>query len=200
VGGFSMLYLVYKTTNKVNGKYYIGAHKTKNRDDGYYGSGTILKRAIKKHGIENFGTEILFEASSSEEMFTKEKELVEIGAHTYNLKLGGVGGFDFINTSVDRYDSIIKWRSLGGKAFHEKLKDTVWYKQEMKRRSSNRGKKTGKYSFKGKKHTEETKNKMRAAALNRVPWNKGKPHSPETKEKIRQTILAKRVQYGPLAQ
>lgn len=38
----------------------------------------------------------MLEASSSEEMFDKERELVELGDHSYNLKGGGSGGFDYI--------------------------------------------------------------------------------------------------------
>ena len=50
---------VYKTTNLINGKIYVGQHKSQVFDEKYFGSGFILKRAISKYGIDNFRCEIL---------------------------------------------------------------------------------------------------------------------------------------------
>ena len=48
---------IYKTTNLINGKIYIGKYKGNRKN--YLGSGVILKKAIKKYGIENFTREII---------------------------------------------------------------------------------------------------------------------------------------------
>lgn len=96
----SMLFTVYRTTNKVNGKYYFGVHKTENPMDEYLGSGKFLKRAIVKYGVENFVKEILLSSHSPEAAFALEFELVEEHRGNplcYNLRQGGAGGFDYIN-------------------------------------------------------------------------------------------------------
>ena len=91
-----MFYLIYKITNNINNKIYVGSHKTKNKDDGYTGSGKYLKHAINKYGVENFTKEILFEFYTAKEMYDKEAEIVDddflAEENTYNLKRGGFGG------------------------------------------------------------------------------------------------------------
>jgi group I intron endonuclease len=91
-----MYYLIYKTTNSLDGKYYVGCHQTKNLNDGYLGSGKHLKRAVKKYGSDNFKFEILHFAISKSEMFSLERSIVNEDLIndplSYNLKLGGSGG------------------------------------------------------------------------------------------------------------
>ena len=91
-----MYYIIYKTTNLLNNKYYVGSHQTSDLADGYLGSGKYLKRAISKHGKENFIREILYIFDSKKEMFDKEKEIVNEefvkDTNTYNFKIGGSGG------------------------------------------------------------------------------------------------------------
>lgn len=163
-----MHYLVYQITNTLNGKDYIGCHKTENKDDGYMGSGKVLKRAIKKYGLENFKKDILFEASSSEEMFTKEKELVVLGPQSYNVKEGGHGGFDHISRSRSTEESQ-RIGSIGGRKLAERLR----VDKELSGRFGLLGSRVGRLygsvggqkgcSFRGKHHTEETKKKISVA-------------------------------------
>ena len=94
-----MFYTIYKVTNIINNKIYIGKHQTLNPNDSYLGSGVALKKSISKHGKENFRKEVLFIFDSEQEMNLKEKELIteEFVARpdTYNLGVGGEGGAHF---------------------------------------------------------------------------------------------------------
>lgn len=91
-----MYYTIYKVTNNINGKFYIGKHQTKNLQDNYLGSGIAIKQAIRKYGRKNFTKEILYIFNTENEMNLKEKEIVLLSEQSYNLTLGGRGGWEYI--------------------------------------------------------------------------------------------------------
>lgn len=155
-------YLVYKTTNLKNGKFYIGVHETYNLNDGYLGSGKVLRNSVYYHGKENFKREILEFCGNKKNMYQKEKELVTEElikvSKCMNLVVGGVG---FINDEKHREVSV-----LGGKAYGEKLKRDPEFRKRHNAIVSNNLKtahRLGKItppSFKDKKHREESKTKI----------------------------------------
>jgi group I intron endonuclease len=90
-------YFIYKTTNLINGKIYIGYHASSNiNKDSYLGSGYLLKKAVEKYGKQNFKREILYVFDSQEDATKKEREIVNEEFierdDVYNLCLGGFGG------------------------------------------------------------------------------------------------------------
>ena len=100
-----MYYTVYKTTNILNGKIYIGKHKIKDlsKDDGYRGSGVSISKDIEEFGAHNFTREILFIYETEQEALDKEKELVTVEfcqrIDTYNSHRGGTGSWGKCNKS-----------------------------------------------------------------------------------------------------
>lgn len=155
-------YLVYKTTNLKNGKFYIGVHETHNLDDGYLGSGKILRNSVYYHGKENFKRDILEFCEDKKKTYQKEKELVTeeliMNSKCMNLVVGGVG---FINDEKHREVSI-----LGGKATSQKLKNDLEFRkrhQEIASKKMKRCHELGKITppnWTGKKHTEKSKQLM----------------------------------------
>ena len=89
----SMYNYLYKIKNNINNKEYIGIHSTNNLDDNYIGSGILLKKAIKKYGIENFTKEIIQYFTTRDDALDAERLIVNesyvISAQTYNTAIGG---------------------------------------------------------------------------------------------------------------
>lgn len=185
---------VYIITNKINHKFYIGKHSTNNLDDGYMGSGIAINDAIQKYGIENFNKRILCFCDSSDDAFKVEEFLVTKNLinrdDCYNMVLGGRGNFipDLNGEKNPFYgkhhseEQKLKWSEHrkgvkptleARKKASEKLKGkTPWNKgkkgisEEYKQHLSDatKGNKNGMF---GKHHSEETKQKIREAALRR---------------------------------
>lgn len=97
-----MSYYVYKITNTINGKWYIGKRKHHSPyNDKYMGSGKLIKESIEKHGKQNFKKEILAIFESNDEAACLEAQLVTketISTNmSYNMHEGGHGGFAHLN-------------------------------------------------------------------------------------------------------
>ena len=99
--------IIYKTTNLITGKFYIGKDKYNNED--YIGSGKILKNAIYKYGRENFKKEIIEICNTYEDLNEREIFWIDFTNATedgYNIATGGDGG-DTISNHPNR-DEICK--------------------------------------------------------------------------------------------
>jgi hypothetical protein len=178
------IYVVYKTTNLINGRYYIGKHKTTNPNDTYLGSGTVIKAAIKHYGSENFTKEIIAVYDNELAAFNKEAELVteELvnDPLSYNLSTGGLGGRTHSIESKQQMSSNMKGRTPWNKGIQ------MWSEDERKRISESnkqRGSQSAETIRKralantGKVRTEETKAKTSAKL-------KGRIFSEETRRKM----------------
>lgn len=167
-----MKYTVYKVTNMINNKYYIGVHSTKNPNDSYMGSGKIIKDAILKYGKENFRKEVLFVFDTLEEALSKEKEIVTEdfvkNENNYNISLGGglggknINGFSFSGHAHSQ-ETIEKIRHASvGNSHNKGKKLTDDHKKKIGAKNA--------VVLKGKQKTEEHKQKIREAILKKNRW------------------------------
>lgn len=168
------MYCIYKITNLVNGKTYIGQHKYKTLNDNYMGSGTLLYKAKKKYGIENFKKEIILSDIDNIELANDYEQFYilwnrALGKAEYNLAKGGNG------SSGVHYHLSEETKRKMSKA---KKGHIAW----------NKGKTSVNGQQKGKKHksfSEETKIKMSKA-------QKGKTKSEEHKRNIGKAMMGKK--------
>jgi len=92
---------IYKITNIINNKVYIG-QCSKSWDDSldYYGSGCLIKKSITLHGKENFIKELLEECKTKQDLDLAEKYWIshykeKLCVTLYNITEGGTGGKTF---------------------------------------------------------------------------------------------------------
>lgn len=193
---------VYKTTNNLNGDYYIGVHSTDDLDDGYMGSGKRITRSINKYGVENFSRTIIKFFDCTKDAYLLEAEIVTpeliSDPHCLNLVVGGHGGYITAGyTDVQRQEhcskisngrkGITAWNKgltrqtdervakYGDKRIGSHLPSEACKKisDAAKQRT---GERNGMY---GKHHSEETRKKQSELKKGKTTWAKGKKFSKE---------------------
>ena len=203
---------IYKTTNLINDKYYIGKHKSESFDSSYYGSGIAFTRALKKYGKENFKREILAWCESKEELNEKEKYYIALlrSDKCYNIANGGDGG-DIWSTLTEeqkkqanekrryslthlspeatearRYKAMMVWK---GKHLPEEMKQKISQTLMGHKVSQETRDKISKIK-KDFYQTERGKNvleKIHTFKKGNIPWNKGQKLSDEYCEIMKQS-------------
>jgi len=144
----------YLITNIVNGKKYIGDHSTNNLDDGYRGSGVLLKEDQKNIGVENFHREILEFFDTKEEAYHAQKKYIE--KYKTHISQGGYN------------------KNWTGGQWATEISNTT----RKKLMESSTGEKNGMY---GKKHSRKAREKQRKKAIGRPSGFTGRAHSNEAK-------------------
>ena len=148
---------IYEIRNKLNGKTYIGQHTLRAgrslKNDRYYGSGTCIRKAQKKYGKENFKRECVISGLFTKEQLNRfEKCMIACqricGKAEYNIADGGDGGdlSKFIDYKSQKRNSKI---SEGLKGNHNNPNGYP-------------------AAFKGRQHTNATKQKLSDMAKTRV--------------------------------
>ena len=161
---------IYKITNQINGKIYIGKHSTDNLDDGYMGSGILICKAEKKYGLENFTKEYLAFCDTEEKLnwfekfYIKKYKAKEVG---YNLTDGGDGHLGFIMTEETKQKLS---EAKKGKTFSKEHKQKLSEAKKGKTLSEEHKQKISE-AKKGKTLSEETKQKISDAMKS---WHKGR--------------------------
>jgi hypothetical protein len=127
-------YTVYQITNLFNNKVYVGCHKTEDPYDEYLGSGKLLNQAVEKYGTKNFKKDVLYIFDNPDEMYKKEREIVNeqfiLREDTYNIKLGGAGGWDHIDAAQLWQDPEYRKNSIAN------MKETRSKPEYLKNRSN----------------------------------------------------------------
>ena len=166
--------VIYLTTNNINGKQYIGVD-TKN-DKNYYGSGKIIKLALKKYSRTNFTKEILEENDDDKYLFEREQYWIDKydavnNENFYNMVEGGKGGAGTLNNEESKRlhrEGVKKANEINnkkrkGKTYEEIYGDRAEEEKEKRRLAGL-----------GKNHRDERCKNISEGLKTNVPWNKGK--------------------------
>jgi len=181
-----MIGYIYKTTNLINKKIYIGQTKSNKFKKNYFGSGIIIKESLKKYNKNNFTVEILSECFSKSEMNEKEIYYINLFKSNdlnigYNLSSGGGGSFGYKLSEKTKQKISENHINVKGEnnPFFGKT-HTIETKMKLSVYHS------------GKTYSDDFKKKISDSMKGRIPWNLGINHSEESKKKMSQSHTGKK--------
>lgn len=194
--------IIYKTTNLINNKIYIG--QDKNNNPNYLGSGDLIKHSIKKYGKENFIKETLISCSDLDELNIMERHFINLFNSTdksigYNISVGGTNGVMLNRKHSNETKEKMRLSSIGKKKSESHCiniglskKGRIISLEERKKRSDSnpyKGKTKGPLSEEtrikisesriGKKPSLETRKKMSESHMGEKNSFYGKKHKEE---------------------
>lgn len=188
---------IYKITNKLNGKVYIGQSihiKTRWRQHITAKDDTLLHKSIQKYGAENFSFEILLECPA-EMLNDWEKDMIAlydcISPNGYNLTEGGENTYqisDEVKLKISNSHKGYKFSDEAKRKMSEARKGkTPWNKGKTNVYSEETLLKMSELK-KGRQLSEETRSKMSESRKGHPGYNKGIPMSKEAKIKISEKL------------
>lgn len=169
--------IVYKTTNLINGKIYIGQDSKNNPR--YFGSGLTIKKAVKKYGVKNFVKEILEYCDTKEQLSERETYWIEYFDSTnkkigYNISKGGE--FSRLGTICSGETKLVLSECKKGSKnpMYGKTIFEVWVE---------------KYGFSDAEILySKWRDSLSNAALGHIPWNKNKQMSENFKQNMSKIV------------
>lgn len=174
---------VYKITNLITGRYYIGSsyHCEERRKEHFQGlrNGThvnaYMLHSFQKHGKENFKFEIIHELPEDQARDKEQWYIDNFYDEMYNISKTAYDGGDLISYHPDKENIIARMTE----AINERYKNMS---EADKEKQWGYIKEKGN-PMQGRKHTEESKRKMSLSSMGNTA-NKGKKASKETRERL----------------
>jgi len=183
--------VVYKVTNKINNKIYIGCainyeNRIKAHKSCKYKGALLLHRAFLKYNIDNFDFEIVESYTTKEKMLLGEIKYIQkfnsINPYGYNLHYGGKGG------KIQLTQEQLEARRVHAKSLTH---IHIGNKYNLGKITTDETKKLISKKLKGKKRSDETKANISKSKIGNTN-SKGTVRTEEYKKKMSESLKGRK--------